>query len=281
MRMLPAFVALASSLLAASAAPSSVHVELDIPIPEPASSKAERPALHRAAHHHNASVPATQSAFIDIIDCDNFAQIMLPKAAEVANGYVRDAVRALEGDPHGISSRYMTWFGAPDPEGYETVDSVFKNVAADDFTLYTYRCARADEPECVRSETRNTEAWVDNDVFGVINLCPLFFEELGLLGGHSMASVIVHEATHFTVNGPTEDIAQGVESSFYLAIERPWDAVANAASYEFFASNALWPPTDLADSGAAAASDGLSEGWQWGSSSAAKQEVLRAGRGGV
>ncbi|KAI0370630.1 hypothetical protein BV20DRAFT_1121307 [Pilatotrama ljubarskyi] len=189
MRQLPAFLALASSLLAVSAAPPSVHVEIDIPIPAPLSdSRAEHPGLHRANHGRTASAPATESAFATIIDCDDFVQFLIPKAAEFATYYVQDA--GVGGGPHGISSRY--WFGAPDPEGYEAVRLVFKNVATNDFNQWTHRCVPQTDPEYVSTEAKHTVAYVDSDRFGIVNLCPRFFD-MPVTGGHSMASVIVHE----------------------------------------------------------------------------------------
>ena len=46
--------------------------------------------------------------------------------------------------------------------------------------------------------------------------------------------MLVHESSHFTVNGGNEDYAYGLEDCLTLASTNPDQAVFNADSYEYF-----------------------------------------------
>ena len=52
-----------------------------------------------------------------------------------------------------------------------------------------------------------------------------------------MAGTLVHEASHFTLNGGTKDAAYGQDSCKDLAISDPATAILNADSHEYFAEN--------------------------------------------
>ncbi|CAG8768261.1 1933_t:CDS:1, partial [Acaulospora colombiana] len=56
-------------------------------------------------------------------------------------------------------------------------------------------------------------------------------------GTDSKAGTIVHEASHFTKNGGTDDIRYGQRDCRELASSDPDTAIKNADSHEFFAEN--------------------------------------------
>jgi peptidyl-Lys metalloendopeptidase len=56
-------------------------------------------------------------------------------------------------------------------------------------------------------------------------------------GTDSKAGTIVHEQSHFTVNGGTQDIVYGQSGAKSLAISNPAQAIMNADSHEYFAEN--------------------------------------------
>jgi peptidyl-Lys metalloendopeptidase len=60
-----------------------------------------------------------------------------------------------------------------------------------------------------------------------MKLTPLFHK-----GG-----TLVHESSHFTANGGTNDYAYGQSACKQLAISNPNNAVNNADSHEYFAEN--------------------------------------------
>lgn len=56
-------------------------------------------------------------------------------------------------------------------------------------------------------------------------------------GTDSRAGTIVHEQSHFTVNGGTDDHVYGQSGAKSLAISNPANAVDNADNHEYFAEN--------------------------------------------
>lgn len=53
----------------------------------------------------------------------------------------------------------------------------------------------------------------------------------------TQAGTIVHESSHFKVNGDTEDHANGDTDCEALAKSKPSEAVANGDSHQYFAEN--------------------------------------------
>ena len=72
--------------------------------------------------------------------------------------------------------------------------------------------------------------------FGKIYLCGAFWSAANT-GTDSRAGTLVHESSHFTVNGGTTDIAYGQSAAKALAKSNPANAVRNADSHEYFAEN--------------------------------------------
>ena len=52
-----------------------------------------------------------------------------------------------------------------------------------------------------------------------------------------MAGTLIHEFSHFSINGHTYDYYYGREKSTKLATDNPDDAIFNADNYEYFAEN--------------------------------------------
>ncbi|KAF9554408.1 zincin [Agrocybe pediades] len=115
--------------------------------------------------------------------------------------------------------RYTTWFGVYDAGRRNIVNGHFQQILTNDFARFTYDC------------TCNLP-----DTFGVIHFCPVFWNS-PTLGTDSKAGTIVHEASHFTFNGGTDDVKYGQPPCEALAITDPDSAVRNADSHEFFAEN--------------------------------------------
>ena len=79
-------------------------------------------------------------------------------------------------------------------------------------------------------------AYVYANTFGTVFLCPVFWSAPAL-GTDSKAGTIVHESSHFTRNGGTQDYKYGQTNCAALAISNPSQAVRNADSHEYFAEN--------------------------------------------
>ncbi|KAF9502286.1 zincin [Pleurotus eryngii] len=96
-------------------------------------------------------------------------------------------------DAHTSSTQqYTTWFGPFKSSNYNTVKARFNNMNNNTFSS-----------------------------FGIVTLCGAFWNALAT-GTDSKAGTIVHESSHFTVNGGTEDIVY---------------AIMNADSHEYFAES--------------------------------------------
>ncbi|KAI0681659.1 lysine-specific metallo-endopeptidase, partial [Cerioporus squamosus] len=56
-------------------------------------------------------------------------------------------------------------------------------------------------------------------------------------GTDSRAGTLVHESSHFTKNGGTQDYVYGQSSAKSLAKSNPSEAIFNADNHEYFAEN--------------------------------------------
>ncbi|KAF4616701.1 hypothetical protein D9613_008604 [Agrocybe pediades] len=157
--------------------------------------------------------------------------------------------------PGGIQ-RYTTWFGellqdrlqspnagqiqanttnngnattaqAPALNRVRIVTGHFAAINATNFRAVNYDCS------CQRQDVF---AYVFPDQFGTIYLCGMFWNA-PVNGTDSQAGTLIHESSHWTLNGATRDIVYGQEAAMELARYRPDQAVINADSHEYFAEN--------------------------------------------
>ena len=70
----------------------------------------------------------------------------------------------------------------------------------------------------------------------IIHLCGAFWTAPAT-GTDSKAGTIIHEMSHFTVNGGTADNAYGQTAAKRLATKTPNKAVQNADNHEYFSEN--------------------------------------------
>ena len=78
--------------------------------------------------------------------------------------------------------------------------------------------------------------WPDPDSYGTIYLCGAYWNAPAT-GTDSQAGTLVHECSHFTVNGGTLDYVYGQDDAKQLAITDPAEAIFNADNHEYFAEN--------------------------------------------
>jgi hypothetical protein len=64
-----------------------------------------------------------------------------------------------------------------------------------------------------------------------------YYSWLARIGTDSQGGTIIHELSHFTVNGGTEDYRYGPEKCLVLAQSDPLTAIMNADSHQYFAEN--------------------------------------------
>ncbi|SDF82142.1 peptidyl-Lys metalloendopeptidase [Lentzea fradiae] len=161
------------------------------------------------------------------IGCTSDQQKAVVSAAEAANGYVTEANTYLK-KVSGNTPRYTAWFGQYSANRKAFVQTVFTNLSHNDFMSMVYDCTTCPYPD--------VHAYVYPDRFGVIYLCRVFWQSEPT-GTDSQAGTLVHEATHFRVNGGSQDIEYGQDDCLELARTNPDRAVVNADNYEYFAEN--------------------------------------------
>ncbi|CAE6476542.1 unnamed protein product [Rhizoctonia solani] len=162
---------------------------------------------------------------VSYVGCNSDQQSQIARAATAANQYVSSATAYLDGISSG-TTRYTTWFGAYDSGRASTVHSHFSAMGTDASST-TYDCSTC---------TVEAFAYVYADQPGRVYLCSAFWGAQ-TTGTDSQAGTIVHEQSHFTINGGTEDIVYGQTLAKNLAKSNPSQAIRNADSHEYFAEN--------------------------------------------
>ncbi|KAG9120167.1 hypothetical protein FRC07_004448 [Ceratobasidium sp. 392] len=159
------------------------------------------------------------------VGCDANRQSLINTAVNSANSYVSGASSYLSSLTSG-KPRYTTWFGTYDSGRASTVRSHFSAIGADASST-TYDCSTC---------TSTAYAYVYANQPGRVYLCGAFWNAPNT-GTDSKAGTIVHEQSHFTVNGGTQDHVYGQSGAKQLAISDPARAIMNADSTEYFAEN--------------------------------------------
>ncbi|KAG8794180.1 hypothetical protein FRC12_000279 [Ceratobasidium sp. 428] len=157
--------------------------------------------------------------------CSATQQSQIITAANSANSYVSAASQYLAGISSG-TTRYTTWFGAFTTSCFNAVKSHYLLIGTDP-TSTTYDCTNNDP---------GLYAYVYANQPGYVYLCGAFWNAPNT-GTDSKAGTIVHEQSHFTVNGGTADNVYGQSGCKDLAKSNPDKAVMNADSHEYFAEN--------------------------------------------
>ncbi|MBK9603259.1 MAG: S-layer homology domain-containing protein [Anaerolineales bacterium] len=165
--------------------------------------------------------------------CSASQQTDLINARNAASTYAADDVAYFAANKQG--ERYVTWFGVYDSARYNLVKTHFTNVqyAVDTANPMTFDCTCTDP---------GVYAYVYPDSPFNIYLCGAFWNA-PTTGTDSKAGTLIHEVTHFTVVGGTDDYAYGQTAAKALAISNPAQAVMNADSHEYFSENN--PPLEV------------------------------------
>jgi peptidyl-Lys metalloendopeptidase len=122
---------------------------------------------------------------------------------------------------------YTTWFGTYSSSRFSRVTSTYSKITSELTT-------KALTLDCTSNE--DYYAYVYPDQPYVIYLCNAFWTAPAT-GTDSKAGTLIHESSHFTVNGGTDDHAYGQTAAKALAVSSPANAVDNADNYEYFAES--------------------------------------------
>ncbi|QRV77969.1 peptidyl-Lys metalloendopeptidase [Ceratobasidium sp. AG-Ba] len=180
----------------------------------------------------NSYTPNLSKRAVSFTGCNPTQQSQIAEAATASDNYVAEANAYLASISSG-TARYTTWFGSFRASRYDTVVSHFNRIGTD-ATATNYDCTACRTEPGINFAT--TFAYVDPSLPGKINLCGQFWSA-PITGTDSRAGTIVHENSHFTVNGGTDDHAYGQNDSQALAKSNPAQAVDNADNHEYFVEN--------------------------------------------
>ncbi|KAF4621981.1 hypothetical protein D9613_009067 [Agrocybe pediades] len=158
--------------------------------------------------------------------CNAEQRAVIQNAIQHATALVDNAVAHLQA-LFLPSPRYTTWFGAWDATRKALVTDHFLQIQTNNFEGFSYDCTCTDP---------DIWAYIDPDEFGKIYLGGEFWNS-PVVGTNSQAGTIIHEASHFAVNGATRDFKYDPDDCRELAIDFPNKAVMNADSHQFFAEN--------------------------------------------
>ncbi|KIM23516.1 hypothetical protein M408DRAFT_27858 [Serendipita vermifera MAFF 305830] len=171
---------------------------------------------NRKAKRHAARSLAERATLrkrdIAVTNCASSLKDEIVLSAQTASLYVADAERYLTLAANANSARYETWFGTFEQSNVDRVLDHYGKIRSDVFVH------------------------VFPDEFGHIHLCNQYIQA-EVAGTDSKAGTIVHESTHFTLNGRTKDLAYGQTRAQALAVSNSTGATMNADSHEYFAEN--------------------------------------------
>lgn len=161
-------------------------------------------------------------------NCSSSQQTSVGTAHTSARSYAANSASYLNAGTAG--PRYTTWFGSYNSSRYATVRDHFNKIqSALDTKTTTYNCA-------CDPAYQSAFAYVYSNQPYQIYLCGAFWAANNT-GTDSRAGTIIHEQSHFTVNGGTRDYAYGQSAASRLARTNPKRAIQNADNHEYFAEN--------------------------------------------
>jgi peptidyl-Lys metalloendopeptidase len=158
--------------------------------------------------------------------CSATQQTQLNTAASSAQSYASSALSYLNSHT-SATPRQTTWFGTYTTTRHNLVTSHFTKISGGSFSSFKYDCTCTDA---------GTYAYVYPGTYGTIYLCGAFWNAPNT-GTDSKAGTLIHECSHFTQNGGTQDNVYGQSGCKSLAISNPDSATMNADSHEYFAEN--------------------------------------------
>ncbi|MFC3025504.1 M35 family metallo-endopeptidase [Vibrio zhugei] len=165
-------------------------------------------------------------------NCSNSQRASISGAVQAAQSISSSAYNYLLDyyDNGSASRRYAQWFGTYSSSRYATVTQHFYRIT-DALVNKTVTADCGCDPDYA-----SAFAYVYPNQPYHIHLCGAFWNA-PTTGTDSKAGTLVHEMSHFTVNGGTDDVAYGQYNARQLARSNPAKAITNADSHEYFAEN--------------------------------------------
>lgn len=161
-------------------------------------------------------------------NCTSTRQSQISSAHTQAKTYATNSLNYMNAGTRG--SRYTTWFGSYTSSRYNTVKTHYSKIStALNNSTITYNCS-------CDAAYASAFAYVYPSQPYQIYLCNAFWAAPNA-GTDSRGGTIVHEMSHFTVNGGTSDYAYGQTAAKNLATRTPNKAIQNADNHEYFSEN--------------------------------------------
>jgi len=172
-----------------------------------------------------AVLPGASNSYVD---CTSADQSVVVNAWGSYQSYVADIKTDIA--LGSSSTRYPTWFGTYTSSRWNTVSSTISNLSTwSSSGGVAFNC---DPPRCGGP---GTFAYVyPTDPVHTVHLCNQFWKA-PLKGYNSQGGTIVHEMSHFSDIGGTQDYVYGAEGAEDLASTSPDKAIKNADNYEYYA----------------------------------------------
>ncbi|TFK19572.1 zincin [Coprinopsis marcescibilis] len=159
-------------------------------------------------------------------NCSASQQTAVKLAITAATNYATSSFLTSSAEV-AATARYTTWFGNYTATRHDKVLSHFTAIHKNDFSTFVFNC---------KCSYPGAYAYVYPSIFGEIYLCDAFWKA-PVTGRDSQGGTIIHEASHFTNNGGTQDHTYGQSGCKQLAKDSPDSAVENADSHEYYTEN--------------------------------------------
>ena len=170
------------------------------------------------------AIPDTAGG-LSYTNCDGQQQSDLDIAFACAAEYAADAFEYLRHERAG--PRFQLWFGAFNTSRWQTVKSHYSLI----------RSATESAPVAFECDSNSPYyAYVFPRQPYRIYLGSAFWTA-PMVGTDSKSGTLIHELSHFTVLGGTNDYAYGQTGAINLALANPAQAIMNADSREYFVEN--------------------------------------------
>jgi peptidyl-Lys metalloendopeptidase len=157
--------------------------------------------------------------------CSSSQKTAVKQAVSDAAQFSANANTWVASHPSG-GGVYATWFGAYNSSRFAHVSSEYSHVSSE----LTSKTVTLD---CATGANDSAYAYVYPDAPYTIYLCQAYWPAPAR-GYDSKAGTLIHESSHFTVNGGTDDHVYGRTAAKQLAKSNPANAVDNADNYEYF-----------------------------------------------
>ncbi|WP_175561550.1 M35 family metallo-endopeptidase [Vibrio aerogenes] len=165
-------------------------------------------------------------------NCSNSQKVIIQDALVTARQMGRESGSYLDQNwqPDKAGIRYKTWFGDYSATRFAKVADHFHLLSdALNYKHLTIDCF-------CKEKLLRTYAYVYRNQPYHIHLCQAFWSA-PLTGHDSRSGTMIHEMSHFTVNGGTYDYAYGHYRAKRLAVLDPDKAIMNADNHEYFSEN--------------------------------------------